>query len=422
MTELYSLSNGLRVLLDHQEHFKTASLGLYVHVGSRNENTENNGISHVIEHMLFKGTSRRDMKEISKIIAEIGDDVNAYTSKEYTSYYGTTLTEYLPVFIDLLGDMLHHSEFDKELLEREKAIIMDEIDMYFDSPDDLVHEKVQYETWYPNPLAFYISGSRETVKNITSGQLREFIGTYYVPENMLLSVAGKLPASIKDDIEKAFGETNNNVSSRNILVPPTFQPVFTYQKKDIEQYHINIAYDSVSIQSEENYTATVVNSILGGSNNARLFQIIREEMGLAYSIDSYTCGYENTGLFQIDLTVNPNQSVVAVKKIFEIINTLIKDGITDEELRIHKNQLIAELIMGNESAKNKMNNQAKSLLLYGKLISVEDMADIIKKITKEEVREFAEKYLSTDRFSVCIIGPKSKHHMDQLKALLGKNI
>ncbi len=417
MTETFSLSNKMKVILDHQDYFKTASIGLYVHVGSCNENENNNGISHVIEHMLFKGTKNRDTKEISKIIAEIGDDVNAYTSKEYTSYYGTTLTGYLPLLIDLFGDMLHNSVFDPELLEREKAIIMEEIDMYFDSPDDLVHEKVQYETWYPNPLAFYISGSRETVKRITAEQLRDFMSAYYTPENMILSIAGNLPSTIKDDIERAFGSSCITEQKRKRPDLPFFKPVFTYQAKDIEQFHVNFAFDSVPIQSDENYIATVVNSILGGSNNSRLFQIIREELGLAYSIDSYTCGYENAGLFQIDLTVNPNQAYTAMKKIMEIVEDLAVNGITEEELEIHKNQLITELIMGNESAKSKMNNHAKSILLYGKILTMQDISERIRTIRSEQIKEFASRYLKMKNCSVCIIGPKNKKTLEKLKNL-----
>ncbi|MBE5963080.1 MAG: insulinase family protein [Lachnospiraceae bacterium] len=446
MVEVKKMSNGIKVVLEELSYVRTVSFGVWVHVGSANETKENNGIAHMIEHMLFKGTTTKSAKKIADLTSGIGDDVNAFTGKEITSFYGTTVTKHLPVLVDLIGDMLQNSRFDEADIRKEKSVICDEIDMYEDSPEDLVHEVLQQKVWKDQPIGYIISGTKSNVRSYTREQLLAFMEEHYVADNMTISLAGCFETeAVMKQLEEVFGgikkrvvpakekanDTANRIKSmfgKQLALDP-YSPRYSYKKEDrvvyhktfctrhkeIEQLHVNIGFPSIAIGDKDRYVFSVFNSILGGSNNSRLFQIIREELGLVYSIYSYGSAYEKAGLFQIDITVNSAQAKLVFEKTFEVLQDFLKEGVKEEELATYKEQVKTELIMGGESVKSKMNANAKSVMSEERVTPLDEVLEKVEAVTCENVMEFARKTLDIRNCSVCVVGPKDSEAFAKIK-------
>lgn len=417
----HTLSNGIRLVVEQQPHFGSVSLGIWVKVGSAYENNENQGVSHLIEHMLFKGTRSRTAKDISGFIARIGDDVNAYTSNEYTCYYGSTLPEYLPELTGLFADMLTNSLFSEDELIKEKAVVMDEIDMYNDSPEDLVHEKLQEAVWQGHPLAYLISGDKTSVERISRDDLLAFYNEYYTGSNMIVSVAGNIGMAESELLayfENEFGRIPGGERHDDRLTAPLYHETTLQIDKKIEQLHINMVFEAINALSSERYVAGVFNAAFGGSDNSLLFQNIREEQGLAYSVYSYQNNYLKSGLFHVDITVNPKQAVRVIESVMALIETVKQKEFSDDVLDVYKNQIRIDLIMRSESVKSKMSKNAKDLLYFDRLIPVEEMIQGILSVTAQEVRAFALKYLTIDKVSLCIVGKLTKKDAKHIDSLL----
>ncbi len=406
MTNIHVLSNKITVITEVLPYLSSVSFGIWIKAGSSNENESNNGIAHIIEHMLFKGTSNRSAKQIADEMARIGGNMNAFTSKECTSYYATTLSEHLPITIDILSDMFLNSLIDEKALKKEKGVIIEEIDMYDDSPEDLVHEMLQQRVWRDHPLGYLISGTKKIVRRVTREQIMDFMNTYYVGENMFISVAGSFEeAEVLELLEMKFGKIKPASSTLTATAgKPQYNRVMCKRNKDIEQLHFNIAFDSVSYLSKERYVLSIVNNILGGSINSRLFQRIRENSGLTYSIYSYGSSYKETGLFHIYAAMNPSQAPSVFKKIRHIINDIKKKGVTAEELSMTKEQIKTELILGNESAKSRMNANGKSMVNRGRIISMKEVIDEINQVNLDMIKEFNNRYFDLEAASISLVG------------------
>ena len=439
MAEVIQLSNGMQVVLEYLPYLRTASFGVWVRVGSVGEVKSNNGISHMIEHMLFKGTNTRSAKQIADLTSSIGDDINAYTSKEVTCFYGSTITEFLPTMIDLIADMLLESRFDEIDIRKEKRVICDEIDMYEDSPEDLVHELIQQKIFKDQSLGYIISGTKTVVRSFTREQLLAFMKLHYIADNMTISVAGNFE---KDELINILEEKFKNIpkgnkkassianaikKSQQIQVDPyqpkfehkvtktVYQTCFCTKHKEIEQLHMNLAFPAISLHSEKNDIFSIFNSILGGSNNSRLFQRIREDLGLAYSIYSYGSSFEKAGLFHIDITINPSQSDAVLSAVYDVLKGIVQDGITSKELETHKAQVITEFIMSSESAKSRMNSNAKNLMIRGHIRTLDDVLERLRNVTVEDVNLFAKEILDMDKLSLCLVGPKTGNNFSNIK-------
>lgn len=406
MTKITKLSNEITVVMEALPYVKSAAIGVWVKVGSADEDETNNGIAHMIEHMLFKGTKKRSAKQIADEMSRIGGNINAFTSKECTSYYATTLSEHMPIAIDILSDMLKDSLFDEKALKKEKGVILEEIDMYDDSPEDLVHEMLQQKIWKKHPLGYLISGTKKIVRRVTREQILEFIDQYYVGENMIISIAGKFDEKeIFELLEDKLGGIKPKSSGTGMdRTKPEYHRVICKRDKDIEQMHINIAFDCISYLDEDRYVLSVANSILGGSINSRLFQKIRENSGLTYSIYSYGSSYRDTGLFHIYAAMNPSQTALVLKKIQRIIIEFKKKGITADELQMTKEQIKTELILGNESVRSRMNTNGKAMLNRGRLVTIEELINGIDQVSLEDVKEFSNRYFDLEKCSVSFVG------------------
>ena len=411
MISEYKLSNGIRLVIEQEPQFRSVSLGIWVKVGSAYEKKENQGISHLIEHMLFKGTGKRTSKDISGLIARIGDDVNAYTSNEYTCYYGSTLPEFLPELAALFADMLTDSVFSEEELKKEKSVVMDEIDMYNDSPEDLVHEKLQEAVWQGHPLSYLISGDKTSVENINREGLLSFYHRHYTGSNMYLSLAGNTGMSC-DEIVALFEALFSNIpmgeAHEQELTCPVYQATTLQIDKKIEQLHMNLAFEAIHALSRERYIAGVFNAAFGGSDNSLLFQNIREEQGLAYSVYSYQNNYLRSGLFHVDITVNPKQASRVMESVVKLVEEVKQTEFAEDVLDVYKNQIKIDLIMRSESAKARMSKNAKDLLYFGELVLLDEMIRGVVSVTAKEVRAFADKYLDIKNASLCCVGKLMK--------------
>ncbi len=440
MVKVKVLQNGIKVVTEELSYLRTVSFGVWIRVGSAKENKENNGISHMIEHMLFKGTKSKSAKEIADIIASVGDDVNAFTSKEQTCYYGTTITESLPTLVELISDMLCNSLLSEEDLRKEKRVIFEEIDMYEDSADDMVHEILQQNVFKDHPLGYIISGSKKNVRSFKRMQLIDFMKKHYVAENIVISVAGNFSEQeLMEQLERCFGGirgTNPKASGtlsvlkkkkeELLLAPyeekyrkaedvPSYHTCFCQRHKDNEQLHINLAYSSIPLGSDESVVFAVVNSMLGGSNNSRLFQRIREELSLVYSIYTYGSSFEKTGLYHLDITVNPQQALRVLRETKLVMDEFLTAPITKEELDTHKAQVKTEFILGSESAKARMNSNAKSILIRGYVKTLDEIIEDLNRLSTENIIRFANKIWGAGSASLCVIGAENGVRFSTLK-------
>ncbi len=415
MINITNLSNGIRVICEEMTYLRSVSFGLWVKVGSANEDEYNNGISHMIEHMLFKGTKNRSAKEIADEMASIGGNLNAFTSKECTSYYTRTLDEHIYKAIDIISDMILNSNIDESDLEKEKGIIIEEIDMYDDSPEDLVHEMLQKNIWNRHPLGYIISGEKENVRSFTRKDIIDYMLKHYVAENIVISLAGNFSSKeILPILEEKFGEIPSNKNLSETTVPEYNKCIYT-KTKDIEQVHLNVAFDSISYLSEEKYTLSIVNSILGGSINSRLFMEIREELGLTYSIYTYGSSYKDAGLFHVYAAMNPSQTELVFDKIIEVIEKLKAEGITEDELIKTKEQIKTELIINSESTQSRMNTNGKSIICRGFITPLDDTIKKLNQVTTKDIKEFLEKYFNYSACSISLVGNLAEININKLE-------
>ncbi len=404
MTHQRIMKNGLRVVMEEMPAYRSISIGIWVKVGSMYENKLNNGMAHVIEHMMFKGTSRRTAADIANEMTAIGGNMDAFTCKDCTCYYAKTLDIYGKQALDILGDMLCNSLFDAKELKKELGVILEEIDMYEDSPEDLVHEHLQKEVWKGHPLGYLISGEKAQVAGFSRERVLEFFRKYYCAENMVISVAGHFDTEQMYEWLCSYFEAIPEGERSDPGKAPVYTPVLWTREKDIEQNHLCLAFNCCTVLSEERYVMTVANNILGGNMNSRLFMKIRDELGLTYSIYSYGSSYEQAGLFQIYAAMQPSQTEQVLEAIFNENKRMICDGVSGDELRIALQQIKAELILGYESSYNRMSGLGKSLLIRDRVVSLEEDLENISRVSCEDVRDFFEAYLQREGCGIALVG------------------
>ncbi len=408
--DIYTLDNGLRVVFEQNKHLSAVTVGVWIKVGSRDEDASNNGIAHMIEHMLFKGTKKMTAEQLAVRTAIMGGGLNAYTSKENTEVYCRTLPSCLMEAINILGDMICNSLIDEEELEKEKGVVCEEIDMYKDSPEDSVHEVLQKKIWHKHPLGYIISGKKKNVKSYTSAQLKEFMSRYYVAENMVVSVAGNFNKRetlqwIKDSFADLRTRKDMEGSLMDNISTPVYRKASFNKVKDIEQLHMNMAFRAPAFVEEERYVATIVNAILGGDVNSRLFQGIREKYGLTYSVYSYGSSFSDTGLMHIYAAMNPQQQEKVYQLIMDIISDLKVKGITQTELKNARQQTVVEMTLNRDSTSSLMSANAKNIMYDIPLIPFDEKISKLMSIKKADISEYIDKYLCVEDISVGLIGP-----------------
>ncbi len=403
----YSLANGLRVVIEDIPFVRSVSMGVWVLTGSRDENPEQSGISHFLEHMFFKGTSKLSARELAEVFDGIGGNINAYTTKEYTCFHAKVLDEHMDLAMRTLADMLFDSVFDPVELEREKRVVIEEIKMYEDNPEEAVHDQIIEATYAGHPLGANILGTEESLIQLDRQRLIDYIDSRYTPDNMVVSVSGHvMVAEVLALIETLFGgvrrETKTFVSQG-----PTFIPARVYNKRPIEQMHACLAVPSFAYADESMYGLILLNNILGASSSSRLFQEIREERGMAYNVFSYYSAFRDTGLFLVYFGSSPSQSQEVGELILKIVHDVLRDGVTEDELKTAKNQVIGSLLLGTESTSNRMSRIGKNELLLGRQVEIDEVTQAVSKVNRTDLHDIAQKLFQTP-FSYVALGPSER--------------
>lgn len=403
MIERHTCENGLRIVTEKISSVRSVAIGIWVGTGSKYENQQINGISHFLEHMFFKGTTSRSAKEIAEAFDEIGGNVNAFTSKEYTCYYARVLDQHASIALDVLCDMFFHSVFDSGELEKEKNVVIEEINMYEDTPDDLVHDLIAQASYGSHPLGYSILGTEEVLRSLKREDLLTYIEEHYLPGNTVIAVAGNFDDSLVENIKQRFsGFTSKH---RSVAVPkPAFDAGVIAHHKKTEQAHLCIALPGFPVGHEEAYSLTLLNNVLGGSMSSRLFQEIREERGLAYSVYSYHSAYKETGTFTIYTGTSPEQ----VGQVFDIVTHVLRDvaenGITDKELNKGKEQLKGSLMLSLESTSSRMSRLGKNELLLERHLSLDEVIAKIDRVSHESVRAVARE-MFRQKMALAMVSP-----------------
>lgn len=404
--KVFTLSNGVRVAMENLPHLRSVSVGFWVGAGCYAENEQNSGISHFIEHMLFKGTKKRSAMEIAGCIDSLGGQLNAFTSKECTCYYVNILNEHYGIAIDLLSDMILNSKLDEKDIQREKGVVIEEISMVEDTPDDLAHENLAKAYYGDHTLGKTILGTKETVQSITNACMRTYMNETYVPENIVISVAGSFDESaILSMLEEKFGSILKG-SGKPQKAPELSNPKgdIIFINKDIEQVNLCLALPGVKQTSEDYFTQSIIANIFGGGMSSRLFQRVREQNGMTYSIYSYLATSVNSGMLTIYAGMNPNQSIDVLNLIVDEAHKIVNEGITDKEFIEGKEQLKGSFVLGLESGQARMNRNGKVLLLNDKVLTVDEVISSINKITMDDVLKNIKLMFDLKKISASAVG------------------
>jgi predicted Zn-dependent peptidase len=409
------LSNRIPVVMEPLKNMRSVALGIWVKVGSRNEIPDKNGISHFLEHMFFKGTQKRTAKDIAIEIDSIGGELNAFTSKESTTFYVKILDEYIEKGIELLSDIFLRSTFPEEDIEKEKRIVKEEIKMVEDTPDDYVHDLFNQTIWGHTGLGQSVLGRRETVRAFTREDLISHIRKYYGTRDVIIACAGNFESeSILVILNKNLGGLRRGSEPEKGTIPRFNNKVEVFQK-ELSEAHICLGVEGIPQASKERYSLSVLNTIFGAGVSSRLFQEIREKRGLAYSIYSFLASYLDTGIWGVYAGVSRKRVQEVVDLILEEINGL-KDTLTESELERAKNHLKGNIILGLESTGSRMNNIARQEIYYGRYYSPKEVMKEIDSTTLSHVRELAEKLLKKEGLSLTVYGPV---YDKDLKGVLG---
>ena len=405
MIETITLENGVRIFFEHIPHVRSVSFGLWFSVGSRFETSRENGASHFIEHMLFKGTQTKTAAEIAAQMDEVGGQMNAFTTKEATCFYGRVLDQNLRKSVDLLADMLFHSRFLTEDIDAERQIIFEEIDMYEDSPDDLVSELL-LEAVFPNTaLGRPILGTKESLSGFDRDLLLAYKNAHFTGNRLVVALSGNFTPSDITHISETFAALPAGKEPTGETV--AFTPAFVLREKDIEQNHLCLLLPGLHYNHESRYTAQLLSNILGGGMSSRLFQELREDLGLCYSIYSFGASYHDAGAFGVYLALNHENEEKALRKILEILGDLKKKGVTEEELARANSQVKTSVLLSLESTSARMNRMGRNALHRGTIPTAEEILARYDAVTPDDIANFANALFDFEQLSFSAVGKTS---------------
>lgn len=407
MINCWNLSSGGKLVVEEIPYLKSAAIGVYIKVGSRNESPEIAGASHFVEHMLFKGTEKRTAREIAETFEGMGGQLNAFTSKEYTGIYARTLDEDIFQAMEIVCDMLFASQFNEKDFNTERGVVIEEINMYEDTPDELIHDVFAQKFWEGHPLGFPVLGTLETITGMERDVLYQYYRNYYVPANMVFAVAGNVdPGKIREAIEKQTSRMNGQPAASILQIPEPAAAFINLLPKEVEQVQICMGVPGISYHSSDRYTQNVMNSILGGGMSSRLFQSLREERGLAYSVYSYSSSYVDAGMYTIYIGTGPGKVANFYEALYEQLSEFVAQGVSSEEVERTKKLMKSSIYLGLESVMNRMTRIAKSLLMYDEIVTPEEVIDRIYAVDVERVNDLARQMLKPETFSLAAIGDK----------------
>ena len=412
-----TLNNGMRLVYEQIPYLRSASVGIWVKSGSRYENEINNGVSHFIEHMMFKGTDKMNAREIAQSIENIGGQMNAFTGKECTCYYAKTLDEHLGLALEVLADIFFHSKYAEGDILKERSVIMEEIDMYEDSPDALANDMLTTLVWKNSTLGLPVLGTKSTLANCTRESMLEYISHNYTPKNTVVAVAGNFDeAFLLNKVTELFGEWT--AIGQTEIEQHTVEyksKGFVTAVKSIEQVHACIGLEGFEQEDERLYALLAVNNIFGGNMGSRLFQKIREELGLAYSIFSYPSAYMGNGLFTIYAGMNPKKVKTVFKHVLSEIKDIKKNKLSSEEFEHAKEQLKGSYILGLESTGSRMNSLGKSELLLNYIRTPDEILEKIETIDMDMASDVIDSIFDTEKISIALVGMVDEKTKEAIK-------
>jgi predicted Zn-dependent peptidase len=406
------LDNGIRIVAEPMKSVKSVAIGLWVNIGSRDEEAQEHGMSHFLEHMFFKGTKRRSAGEIAQEIDAIGGELNAFTSRENTTFYAKVLEDHLPKAVELLSDNFHHSLFSPREIAKEKQVVMEEIKMVEDDPEDLVHTIHIEDMLKGNPLGRSILGTTETLSSITRKKIIQFLERTYDPKQIVITVAGKFNFdTLLSLLQKSFGDYRQNGTRLIPRIPPEITPQFQVRKRKLEQVHLCISTPGLSIVHPQREALHLLNIILGGGVSSHLFQEVRERRGLAYSIYSSPSFYHDGGLFTIYAGTGAKNAPKVVELIYKEIKKMKEKGVSAEEMKKAKEHIKGSILLGMESSSSRMSRLAKDELSFGRSFKMEDVISGINRVTLKQIHELANTLFNSKLTSLTAIGPIETHSL-----------
>jgi predicted Zn-dependent peptidase len=399
------LPNGVRIVSLPMAHTRCVSVGVWVNAGARDEADPENGLSHFIEHMIFKGTQKRSAFQIAKEFDAIGGHTNAFTTMEHTCYHAKVLDTQIETMVDILSDIFLNSVFDPREVERERPVILQEIGMVEDSPDELIHTLACSNFWGDNPLGRSILGTRETVSQFSAETIRGFFRRLYQPARMVVAAAGNVGHQRLVDL---IGPAFESVCCGNGFPPritPASRPQVTIHQRDLEQVHICLGTAGLSMVDPQRYALSLLNTMLGGNMSSRLFQEVREKRGLAYAVYSFIAAHADTGMFGAYLAVSPEQAVSAVELVAAELARIAREPLDPAELNGAVEYTKGSLLLASESADNQMVRAAQNEILFEADIPLEEVIARLESVTQEEIQQLAQSLFRADRTMLTLLGP-----------------
>jgi len=398
------LDNGLRLLSEEVPGMPSATVGIWVENGSRDEDPQENGISHFLEHLFFKGTGRRTAAGIAEEIDAIGGVLDAFTGKEYTCYYARVLTEHLSLALDLLTDVFLCSRFAEEEIERERSVIYQEIAQIEDTPDDLIHDLFHLDFWRGHPLSRPISGTPAIVSRLQRADFLRYLDRRYHPDRIIVAMAGGARhEELVDQVGPIFSSLKGRGETREVFPPTAYAGVYPYQR-DLEQTHLCLGVPCVSLLDAEWYAAYLLHTALGGGMSSRLFQEIRERRGLAYDVTSFLSTYQDTGYLGIYVATSAAWVPEVLELICATLRQVAREGISAEELCRAKGHAKGGLLLGLETSEARMNRLARCEIYFRRYIPISEVAERIEHVTLEEVQALAARCFANEDRALTLLG------------------
>ncbi len=400
------MPSGLQVISEHIPHVRTVTLGIWVKAGTFSEAEDEAGLSHFLEHMFFKGSQARSAREIVEAFDNIGGELNAYTSKEYTCFYAKVIDEHMPLALDIMLDMLCRPAFVAEDVEKEKQVVLEEISMYEDSPDEIIHDHLAQAIWPAHPLGRPVIGTRASITQIDRHAVRRYYSSQYRADNIVISAAGNLDHDVLLElVDRHAGFTEPGSALRVVEYPHiSYQRYFIKRDKPTEQSHLCLGFPGLSWGNEQIYTMNVMNNVFGGGMSSRLFQSVREDQGLAYSIYSYSSSFMPAGYYAIYAGLSAQNIPKAFSTIADEISSLKNFPVRPDELERAKQQVKGALIIGLESTSSRMSRMGRSLILLGRVTPLDEIVQKIEAVDAEDVLALAQSTFVPGKATLCLLG------------------
>uniref|UniRef100_C6E2P4 Peptidase M16 domain protein n=1 Tax=Geobacter sp. (strain M21) TaxID=443144 RepID=C6E2P4_GEOSM len=398
------LNNGIRVITERIPYASSVSIGIWVANGSRHERRESNGVAHFIEHLLFKGTERRSSLDIAREIDSVGGVLNAFTSREYVCYYAKVLDKFLPKAVDLLTDIFLHSTFDPEEIEKERRVVLQEINMMEDTPDDLIHDLFHQHFWKGHPLGMSILGDAESVTGLSRDSIIAYKEQMYRSDDVIVTAAGNLTHDKLTALLEEYLHSVPSGNGRTASTPPVYERRIELVEKDLEQIHVCLGLKGVQQSHPQRYDAFIMNAILGGSMSSRLFQEVREKSGLAYSVYSYIASHADAGSLVVYAGASPENQAELVEIMLREIGRFKREPVPAEQLDGAREQLKGNLLLSLESSDNRMSRLAKNEIYFGTPLPLSEIMEGFDRVTAESIQTLAVDILDNSALTLVMLG------------------